>query len=67
MSDLNNVPLVDLASLFASKTKERPMNHEVFNKTKREFLASSRLAFLCAVIGVPAMTSATAVAADYKA
>jgi uncharacterized protein len=66
MSDLNNVPLVDLASLFASKTKERPMNHEVFNKTKREFLASSRLAFLCAVIGVPAMTSATAVAADYK-
>ena len=41
------------------------MRDEVVNKTRREFLGASALAFSCALIGVPAMT-ATAVAADYR-
>lgn len=42
------------------------MNDDVINKTRREFLASTALAFSCAAIGVPVMTTATAIAADYR-
>ncbi|HBP4966851.1 TPA: alpha/beta hydrolase [Pseudomonas aeruginosa] len=41
------------------------MSDDVFKKTRREFLGASALAFSCAIIGVPFMTTSAA-AADYK-
>ena len=42
------------------------MTKEVINEKRREFLGASALVLSCAIVGVPAMTNATATAADYK-
>ncbi|MBI2715828.1 MAG: alpha/beta hydrolase [Rhizobiales bacterium] len=42
------------------------MDHEVINKKRREFLGTSALVLSAAILGVSTMTTATAVAADYK-
>jgi len=42
------------------------MSDEVISSTRREFLGSSALVLSGAMLGVAAMTNATAVAADYK-
>ena len=42
------------------------MPNEAIGKTRREFLGASALVLSGAMLGVPAMTAATAVAADYK-
>ena len=42
------------------------MTDEIINKKRREFLGASALILLGAMLGVLAMTNATAVAADYK-
>jgi len=42
------------------------MTNEVINEKRREFLGASALALASAIIGVPVMTNATAIAADYK-
>lgn len=42
------------------------MTNEVMNEKRREFLGASALVLSCAMLGVSAMTGATAVAADYK-
>ncbi len=42
------------------------MTNEVIDKGRREFLGASALVFSGVLLGVPAMTSAAAVAADYK-
>jgi len=42
------------------------MTNEVIDKRRREFLGASALIFSGALLGVPAMTTAAAVAADYK-
>jgi hypothetical protein len=42
------------------------MTKEVINEKRREFLGASALVLSCAIGGVPAMTNATATAADYK-
>lgn len=42
------------------------MTNEVIDKRRREFLGASALVLSSIMLGVPAMTTATAVAADYK-
>ncbi len=42
------------------------MNDEIINTKRREFLGASALVLSGAMLGVPAMTSTTASAADYK-
>lgn len=42
------------------------MTNEIINKDRREFLGAAALALSGTMLGVPAMTNATAVAADYK-
>jgi fermentation-respiration switch protein FrsA (DUF1100 family) len=42
------------------------MNNEVINRKRREFLGASALVLSSAMSGIPAMTSATAVAADIR-
>jgi hypothetical protein len=48
-----------------SKIGESEMTHEVFNMKRRDLLEASALVLTGAMLGVPAMTAATAVAADY--
>jgi hypothetical protein len=42
------------------------MNDEVINRKRRGFLGASALVLASAMSGIPAMTNATAVAADTK-